>query len=161
MVGAVGAGMGDPRGMARLIRETELDMVMLAGRLTLLDQSGLTEVLPLCVERGVGLVAAAPFNSGLLAREEPATDGTYDYAAAPAEVVDRARRIALVCRDHGVELPQAALHYPLTHPAVASLVVGLQTREEVEVAARRLARPVPEALWGDLRAQGLLADVPE
>ena len=156
VIGAIGAGMTQTTELADLVRRTELDMVMLACRWTLLDQSGADEVLPLCAERGVTVLAAAPFNSGLLARDEVDPAAAYDYDVAPPELVERARRIADVCHEHGVELPAAALQFPLTHPSVAGVVVGLQRPEHVTQAARRFARPVPEALWQHLREAGLI-----
>lgn len=156
VIGAIGAGMTQTAELADLIRRTELDMVMLACRWTLLDQSGAEEVLPLCADRGVTVLAAAPFNSGLLAKDEVDPAAAYDYDVAPPELVERARRIADVCHGHGVELPAAALQFPLTHPAVAGVVVGLQRPDHVTQAARRFTRPVPEALWQDLREGGLI-----
>ncbi|GIH92563.1 aldo/keto reductase [Planobispora siamensis] len=155
VVKAIGAGMNQWEMLAGFVRETDVDVVMLAGRYTLLDQSGGRELLPLCLERGVRVLAAGVFNSGLLATHEPS--GTYDYAPAPGSLLARARRIAAVCERHGVTLPQAALAFPLRHPAVASVVVGTRSAEEVARNAALTARPAPEALWADLAAEGLLS----
>ncbi|MEV4243752.1 aldo/keto reductase [Streptosporangium canum] len=154
VVKAVGVGMNQSEMLARFVRETGVDMVMLAGRHTLLDQSGEEELLPLCQERGVSVVAAGVFNSGLLATHDPS--GTYDYAPAPAPLLARARRIAAVCESHGVTLPQAALAFPLRHPAVASVVVGARSAAEVARNAALTARPVPEDLWAELAAEDLI-----
>ncbi len=154
VVKAVGAGMNQTGMLARFVRETDVDMVMLAGRYTLLDQSGEDELLPLCAERGVAVLAAGVFNSGLLATHDPA--GTYDYAPAPGPLLDQARRIAAVCERHGVTLPQAALAFPLRHPAVASVVIGARSAAEVTRNADLTAKPVPEDLWADLAAEGLI-----
>ena len=105
---------------------------MLAGRYTLLEQTALDELLPLCVERGIGVVAAGVFNSGLLARSRPAPNARYNYAEAPAELVERAERIAEVCERHGTTLPAAALAFPLAHPAVVSVCIGARSSEQVE-----------------------------
>lgn len=155
VIKAVGVGMNQWRMLAGFVRETGVDVIMLAGRYTLLDQSALAELLPLCAERGVRVLAAGVFNSGLLATHDP--HGTYDYAPAPAEMLERARRIAAVCERHGVTLPQAALAFPLRHPAVASVVVGTRTAAEVERNTALAAAPVPEELWADLAGEGLLA----
>src|SRR5690606_7847613 len=116
VVGAIGAGMYDPGMLTRLVRETDVDVVMLSGRYTLLDQSALDELLPACAERGVSVLAASVFNSGLLATDRPAPDARFDYVPAGPEVLGRAHRIADVCEAHGVTVPQAAMAFPLLHP---------------------------------------------
>ncbi|MEV4565891.1 aldo/keto reductase [Nonomuraea sp. NPDC049419] len=150
---AVGVGMNQWQVPLRFVRETDIDVVMLAGRYTLLDQSGLP-LLEECARRGVAVLAAGVFNSGLLATHEPA--GTFDYLPAPEHLVAKARRIAAVCERHDVTLPQAALAFPLRHPAVATIVVGARTPQEVQENTTLLDRPVPESLWTDLAAEGLL-----
>ena len=157
----IGLGMNVDAVLAEIIRRTDvhIDVVLVAGRYTLLEQSALDDLLPLCVERGVRVVAAGVFNSGILATHSPGA--TYDYVAAPPELVDRATRIAQVCARHDVELPQAALALPAAHPAVTTVLVGADTPAQVEANADRAATPVPAALWADLVAAGLLrADVP-
>ncbi|MFI7466580.1 aldo/keto reductase [Nonomuraea sp. NPDC049646] len=153
VVKAIGVGMNQWQAPLRFVRETGVDVVMLAGRYTLLDQSGLP-LLDECAERGVRVLAAGVFNSGLLAT--PAPSGTFDYAPAPAPLLDRAARIAGVCERHGVSLPQAAMAFPLRHPAVASIVLGARAPEEVLANAALWSRPVPEELWLELAGEGLL-----
>ncbi|WP_326635556.1 aldo/keto reductase [Nonomuraea fuscirosea] len=150
---AVGVGMNQWQVPLRFVQETDVDVVMLAGRYTLLDQSGLP-LLEECVRRGVKVLAAGVFNSGILATHEPS--GTYDYAPAPAELLEKAKRIARICDRHGVTLPQAAMAFPLRHPAVSTIVVGARAPEEVVRNAGLWSRPVPEELWEDLRAAGFL-----
>ncbi|WP_367133017.1 aldo/keto reductase [Saccharothrix sp. HUAS TT1] len=147
VVGAVGVGMNQWELPARFVRETDVDVVLLAGRYTVLDRAG-EPLLDLCAARGVPVVAAGVFNSGLLAR--PEVGDTYDYRAAPAELVERARRIAAVCARHGVTLPQAAVRFPLRHPAVESVLLGVRTAEEVRADAAAVSAPVPDALWEEL-----------
>ncbi|MEV3979741.1 aldo/keto reductase [Nonomuraea sp. NPDC049758] len=154
VVKAIGVGMNQWQAPLRFVRETGVDVVMLAGRYTLLDQSGLP-LLDECAERGVRVLAAGVFNSGLLAT--PAPSGTFDYAPAPAPLLDRAARIAAVCERHGVSLPQAAMAFPLRHPAVASIVLGARAPEEVLANAALWSRPVPEELWLELAGEGLLS----
>lgn len=159
VVDGVGLGMNFDRVLAGFVRRADVDVVLIAGRYTLLEQPALDELLPLCEERGVRVMAAGVFNSGLLA--SPVPGGTYDYAAAPAEVVARAARIAEVCERHGVELPRAAIALPAAHPAVDRVVFGAATPEQVSENVDRAAAPVPDALWADLVAEGLLrADAP-
>lgn len=156
VVGAIGVGMNQWEMPARFVRETSIDVVMLAGRYTLLEQPAAREFLPLCVERGVSVLAAGVFNSGLLARPQVSPDAKYNYSAAPPELIERARRIAEVCERHGATLPQAAVQFVLRHPSVASVVLGVKSAEQAVRNAELFAGPVPEALWDDLRAEGLL-----
>ncbi len=160
-VGAIGAGMNQWRMLADLVRYTDLDVVLLAGRYTLLDQSALDVLLPLCTARGVSVIAAGVFNSGLLATDSPQPGATYDYAPGPPAVIERARRIAAVCGRHGVTLPQAALAFPTGHPAVATVLVGMRSAAEVARNADLASRAVPAALWAELVDEGLLrSDAP-
>ena len=133
---------------------------MLAGRYTLLDQRALEELLPLCVEREVGVVAAGVFNSGVLARDDPLDDARYDYGQASAEVVSRARRIAEVCRSHGVPLPAAAIAFPLAHPAVVGVCLGARSPQQIGRDLDLYRLPTPAALWSELKGEGLLPDCP-
>jgi D-threo-aldose 1-dehydrogenase len=155
-VGAIGAGMNQWRVLADLVRHTDLDVVLLAGRYTLLDQSALDVLLPLCERHGVSVIAAGVFNSGLLATAAPRQDATYDYAPGPPELIERARRIAAVCGRHGVSLPQAALAFPTGHPAVTSVLVGMRSAAEVAANVDLAATPVPAELWAELISDGLL-----
>jgi len=155
-VGAIGAGMHDTGTLTTLVRETDVDVVMLAGRYTLLDQRALDELFPACAERGISVLAAAIFNSGVLAVPRPAEDARFEYVAASPEVLERAHRIADVCEAHGVTLPQAAMAFPLGHPVVAGIVVGMRSAEEVRRNVASFQVDVPAQVWGDLRGGGLL-----
>ncbi|WP_405812284.1 aldo/keto reductase [Streptomyces sp. NBC_01520] len=155
-LGAIGAGMNQTAMLTRFLRDTDVDVVLCAGRFTLLDGSALDALLPEATARGRSVVVGGVFNSGLLA--DPRPDATYDYASAPAPLVDRALRIEAVAARHGVPLRAAALHHPLGHPAVAGVLVGFRSPHEVRDAAALLGTPVPDALWDDLRAEGLLAE---
>ena len=156
VVSAIGAGMNQTAMLADFARHTDVDLLMLAGRYTLLDQSALDDLLPACVDRDVVVVAAGVFNSGLLARPAPTPAAHYEYGPAPSELVDRARRIAAVCERHGTTLPAAALAFPLAHPAVVSVCIGAHLPEQVvrNTALGRAA--VPGALWVELKEEGLL-----
>jgi D-threo-aldose 1-dehydrogenase len=156
VVGAIGVGMNQSAMPARFIRDHDIDVVLLAGRYTLLDQSALDDLLPLAVERGVAIVAGGVYNSGLLSEAWPGAGATYDYAPAPEDLIERARRLAEVCAGHGVDLPTAAINFPRRHPAVVSVVVGAHTAEQVRVNAERFATPVPDDLWAELESTGLL-----
>ena len=156
VLGAIGVGMNRTALLTRFVRETDVDVVLLAGRYTLLDQGGLDELLPEAGRRGVSVVVGGAFNSGLLA--DPRPGATFDYAAAPDALLQRALRIKAVCERHGVPLRAAALRFPLGHPAVASVLVGLRSAEEARDAAGMIGHPVPDALWAELRAEGLLPE---
>ncbi|MFD6951710.1 aldo/keto reductase [Nocardiopsis sp. TSRI0078] len=156
VVGAIGAGMNQARMLERFAVETDMDVVLLAGRYTLLDQRAAATMLPACRREGVSVIAAGVFNSGILAVDEPPGDATYDYGAAPDRLRARALRIARVCRRHGVTLPRAAMAFSARHPAVAGVLVGARSAEEVARNAGLLADPVPEILWADLEAEGLV-----
>ncbi|HEU5474895.1 MAG TPA: aldo/keto reductase [Actinophytocola sp.] len=161
VVGAIGAGMNQWQMLQRFVAETDLDTVMLAGRYTLLEQTALDSMLPMCVRRGVSVLAAGVFNSGLLAVDRPGPGATYDYTTAPPELRERALRIGEVCAAHGVSVPQAAMAFAAAHPAVAQVVVGIRTAEQMRANAELFRRPVPPGLWPDLVAAGLLrADAP-
>ena len=158
VVSAIGAGMNQAAMLARFARETDVDVLLMAGRYTLLEQGALDDLLPACEARGVRVVAASIFNSGLLALDRPAPGTTYNYRAAPEEVVRRAERIADVCQRHGASLPAAALAFPLAHPAVASVCVGAREASEVERNAELVRDGVPAGVWDELRGEGLLRE---
>lgn len=156
VVGAIGAGMNQSAMLARFLRETAADVVMLAGRYTLLDQSALDDVLPAAQELGKSVVAVGVFNSGLLSRDRPAAGMKYDYQDAPQELLDRARRLADVCEEHGTTLPAAAIAFPLTHPSVVNVTLGMRTADQVTRNTELHRRPVPEGLWAALRSERLV-----
>ncbi|WP_031002422.1 aldo/keto reductase [Streptomyces sp. NRRL F-5727] len=159
VVRRVGVGMNRSALPARFLRETDIDVVLLAGRYTLLDQGGLDELLPEATARGRGVIIGGVLNSGLLTAPRPGA--TYDYAPAPQPVLDRALRLQEISERHGVPLRAAALRFPFAHPAVESVLTGARSPEEVRDTVEQLRRPVPDALWDELRAEGLLApDVP-
>ncbi|MGC4834086.1 aldo/keto reductase [Micromonospora vinacea] len=160
VVGAIGAGMNQSAMLARFVRETDVDVMMCAGRYTLLEQGAVADLLPAAENRGVGVVIAGVYNSGLLSRDRPPADAVYNYEQAPAALIERARRIATVCETYGVTLPQAALAFVRRHPAVVSTVVGIRNEAQAVETVRRSGIVVPEELWDDLAAAGLLAAPP-
>jgi D-threo-aldose 1-dehydrogenase len=148
VVRAIGAGMNSASALAWLAERCDLDCVLAAGRYTLLDQSAAEALFPLCQRRGVAVLAAGVFNSGILAG--PDDGGTYDYAPAPPAVVARARRMRDACARHGVPLPAAALQFTLRHPAVTAAVVGARSAEEITEDVSYLSIPVQDVLWAEL-----------
>ncbi|MGH3729993.1 MAG: aldo/keto reductase [Micromonosporaceae bacterium] len=156
VIGAIGAGMNQWQMLERFVTETDIDVVMLAGRYTLLEQTAQQTMLPRCRERDVSLLAAGVFNSGLLATESPPVDANYNYAPAPTALHAKAVRIAEVCETHGVTLPQAAIGFVAAHPAIASVVLGARSAEQVTRNAELFAAGVPPELWSDLVSADLL-----
>jgi D-threo-aldose 1-dehydrogenase len=153
-VGAIGVGTDDTAVSARLVAEAGLDCALVAGRLSLLDQSALDELAPACAEHGASLIAGGVYGSGILA--DPGGTPMYDYEPASGPVRRRVAELERVCEAHGVALATAAIHYPLAHPAVASVLVGARSAEEVEQNAARFGSPVPAALWDELEERGLV-----
>ncbi|MFD3497013.1 aldo/keto reductase [Streptomyces sp. NPDC058676] len=154
LVGAIGAGMNQSGMLTRFVRDTDVDVVLCAGRYTLLDQDALSELLPAAVERGTSVVIGGAFNSGLLA--DPRPGATYDYAQAPADVLDRALRLKSLADRHGTTLRAAALAFCAAHPTVASVLVGVRSAAEVHDCADQFVASVPAAFWQEARDTGLL-----
>ena len=155
VVEAIGAGMNQAEMLARFAREGDFDCFMLAGRYTLLDQAALPDLLPLCTERGISIVLAGVMNSGILA--DPRPGSRFNYLPAGPEWIERARQIQAVCDRHGVSLKAAAVQFPLAHPAVACVVVGVRRRRHLDEYPELLRFPIPDDLWTELREEGLLA----
>ncbi len=159
LVGAIGAGMNQSAMLTRFVRDTDVDVVLCAGRYTLLDQDALTDLLPAALARGTSVVIGGAFNSGLLA--DPRPGATYDYARAPADVLDRALRLKALADRHGTTLRAAALAFCAAHPAVASVLVGVRSAAEAHDCADQFAASAPAAFWREARDTGLLpADAP-
>ncbi|MEY9852726.1 D-threo-aldose 1-dehydrogenase [Leifsonia sp. EB41] len=155
VIRSYGAGMNQSAMLERFVRNTDLDVVMCAGRYTLLDGTAGADLLPAALERGVDVVIAAVFNSGILATERPGAGATFDYGAAPAALVERAGRIADVARPYGFTLPELAVQFPLRHPAISTVVLGAETPEQIVRNAGLAASRVPDELWAELDAAGL------
>lgn len=156
VVSAVGIGSMTSDALSRSVREADLDIIMIAGRYTLLEQPAAVDVLPACHERGTRIVAASVFNSGLLAKPEPSRDGRYEYGGVPDQLWDRLQRIVAVCRNHDVLLPAAAVQFPLQETATASVVVGSSRAEQIRQNAELAAAVIPRAFWSELADEGLI-----
>jgi len=152
VVRAIGAGMNQAEMLTRFVTDTDVDLVLVAGRYTLLDRSAAAELLPAALRRGVSVIAGGVFNSGVLAA--PDEGATYDYQAAPAELIERARRLQDACARFGVPLRAAAARFPLTHPAVASVLIGARDAAEITDGLRLRALEIPAALWDALAKEG-------
>ena len=150
VISAIGAGMNQSRMLTEFVRRCDVDVVMLAGRYTLLDRSAEDDLLPLAEERNVAVVAAGVYNSGLLSRAEVSATATYEYQKAPEHLIAQATRMAELCRAHGVTLPDAAVQFPLRHPAIASVVIGGRNGHQVGEGVTRSTTPIPAELWNEL-----------
>jgi len=157
VIKAIGCGMNEWQMPLKFIQQFNLDIILLAGRYTLLDHSGLSEFLPACVERDVKITVGGPYNSGILARDlsQPVT---FDYEQAPDDLVEQARRLTEICVAHGVDLKAAALQFVLAHPAVATAVPGAQSIAELEQNIAMVQQEIPAGLWSDMRSAGLIPD---
>jgi D-threo-aldose 1-dehydrogenase len=142
--------------LTSFVRDTDVDVVLCAGRYTLLDQRALTELLPSAAQRGTSVVIGGAFNSGLLADPKPGM--MYNYASAPQELLDQALAIKAIAERHGTTLRAAALAFPLAHPAVASVLVGTRSADEVRDTVRQFTTDVPAEFWQELRAAKLLPE---
>ncbi len=151
LVRSIGVGSMHVGALLAAARTGLVDELMVAGRHTLVDRSAERELLPLCSESGIEVVAAAVFNGGLLA-EHPTAQSSFDYDAVPADVLARATTLERLCAEAGVPLAAAALQFPLRHPAVQRVVVGAVHPSQVEDNLRLLATPIPPALWHELEA---------
>jgi aryl-alcohol dehydrogenase-like predicted oxidoreductase len=150
VVRAIGAGMNSAAPLAWLVERCDVDCVLVAGRYTLLDDSAASRLFPLCLRRGVAVLAGGVFNSGILA--DAADAARYDYAPAPPAVLARARRMNDACARYGVPLAAAALRFALRHPAVTAAVVGARAPEEIRNDVAYLSLDIPDALWAELAA---------
>ncbi len=151
VVQAIGIGVNEKEVLIEALGFGDWDAFLLAGRYTLLEQAPLDDLIPLCQSRGTSLVIGGPLNSGILAGRD-----TWNYDAAPAEVIARVQAISDVCKSHGVPLPAAALQFPLAHPAVASVIPGPRNVRELEENLKLFTMPIPPSLWSDLRNEKLL-----
>lgn len=152
VIRAVSAGMNQWQMLADFARAGAFDCFMLAGRYTLLEQGALP-LLDLCAEKGIGILAAGVYNSGILAK---GVGATYNYREAPPEIVEKTKALSAICARHDVPLATAALQFPLGHPAVASLVIGWSSVARTASNLAALTADLPPALWTDLRDAGLL-----
>ncbi|MFB7843901.1 aldo/keto reductase [Microbacterium sp. NPDC056052] len=162
-VRGVGIGSMDNTSLERSVREARLDVIMIAGRYTLLDDGARHGVLPACRERGTKAVAASVFNSGLLAADDPSRDARFEYGALPEGLWGRLQAILGVCRNHGVRLPAAALQFPLRDPAIVSVVVAASRPAQLRENVALLSAEIPVEFWVELDAErrtGLTAERP-
>lgn len=159
VVRGIGAGMNQTTVLTRLVSELDLDMVLLAGRYTLLDQGSVGDLLPACRDNGTSVVVGGVFNSGILI--DPSDGASFDYIPASSQIVAKARRIRDVCDRFDVPLAAAAIQFPLAHPQVSTVLIGARAVAELNEDLELLRTPIPDELWFELQREELLAeDVP-
>jgi D-threo-aldose 1-dehydrogenase len=154
VIAAVSAGMNQWQMLARFAREADFDCFLLAGRYTLLDQTALRELLPLCLEKRIAIIAGGVYNSGILAGVRPGAH--FNYIPASPAILARAQRLDAICRRHGVPLRAAAIQFPLAHPAVAAVVIGVRSTEQLEDSVAMFRQEIPATLWEEMKGEGLL-----
>lgn len=155
VIGAIGAGVNEWEICVTLAERGDFDCFLLAGRYTLLEQEALDRMLPLCEQRGIGIIIGGPLNTGILATG--AVEGAYyNYAPAEPEILERVARIEAVCRRHDAPLATVALQFPLHHPAVAGIIPGARAPEEITRNIDSFSRTVPAAVWAELKSEGLV-----
>jgi D-threo-aldose 1-dehydrogenase len=156
VIQAIGVGLNGTEMLARFARAGDFDCFLLAGRYTLLEQQGLDDLLPLCVERGISIVCGGVFNSGILVTGASVPGPKYNYEDADPDTLARVRAMEELCEAEGVALPAAALQFPLGHPAVATVIPGVRDPGEIERNVRAITSTIPDRLWDALRDRGLV-----
>jgi len=151
VVSAIGIGVNESAVLMEALAFADWDVFLLAGRYTLLEQAPLDDLLPLCAQRGTSIVVGGPLNSGILAGRD-----TWNYAAAPPDVVTRVNAIRAICDRHAVPLAAAALQFPLAHPQVAAIIPGPRSAAEFTANLALMNHKIPAAFWAELRTAGLL-----
>ncbi|HTZ58330.1 MAG TPA: aldo/keto reductase [Acidobacteriaceae bacterium] len=155
VVRAIGVGMNQAEMLARFAREGDFDCLLLAGRYTLMDHSGLSELLPICERKGISVIIGGPYNSGILATGAR-FGATYNYVEAPPALLEKVAAIEAVCDRHQVPLPAAALQFPMAHPAVTAVIPGARSSAEVAQNSSFFTHLIPAGFWQELRHLGLL-----
>jgi D-threo-aldose 1-dehydrogenase len=154
---AVGIGVNEIEVCLEVLEHTDLDVILLAGRYTLLEQEALDALFPECARRGTSIIVGGPYNSGVLATGTCGNNrARYNYELAPPSVIARVRRIEAICQRYGVTLPAAALQFPLAHPQVAAVIPGLGSPARIAETTGLYRQNIPEDFWRDLKAQELV-----
>jgi D-threo-aldose 1-dehydrogenase len=132
----------------------DFDCFLVAGRYTMLDQSAVDEVMPLCLAKNIAVIIGSPYNTGIL--HDPKPDATFDFVQAPPDLIERAQKLKAICEKYRVPLPAAAIQFPLAHPAVAQILTGARSAQEIQENVRLMKVEIPADLWKDMRKSGLI-----
>lgn len=155
VIKTIGVGMNQWQGLVSFAHAADFDCFLLAGRYTLLDQSALSTLLPICEDKEISVILGGPYNSGILA-SDLSNDTTYFYEKTPADVLERARAIKEICDRHKVPLKAAALQMGLAHPAVASTIPGGRSVQEIDENVQMVKYEIPHQFWTELKSSGFL-----
>ncbi|WP_242539749.1 aldo/keto reductase [Trinickia mobilis] len=155
---AIGIGVNETAAVLEMADEFDLDCCLLAGRYTLLNHEPLTHFFPECIRRKISVIGAGVFNSGILGAGTRAVIRSYDYQAAPDDILSRVRSLEEVCAKHNVALPQAAVQFVYSHPAVSSLALGAKNVGEVTQNIAALSAPIPASFWDELKERRLIPE---
>lgn len=154
VIAAAGVGAQINQVLIDLGEACSFDCFVIAGRYTLLDQSALDEVLPLCLRKNISVIIGSPYNTGIL--HDPRPDSTFDFMPAPQEMIEKALKLKSLCQKYNVPLPAAAIQFPFAHPAVAQILTGARSASEITENLRLMQTPIPPELWRELREKGLV-----
>jgi len=157
IIKAIGIGMNLCAPSMKIMRETDLDVALIAGRYTLLDQEAQDELFPLAIKMNVSITSAGVYNSGVLANPNPGS--FFNYVPAPEEIINRARKIGAFLKERGISLTAAALQFPLRHPAVTTVLTGARNKTELLSNVVDFDSQIPESIWEELEAAGLIAQL--
>lgn len=157
VVKAIGVGVNEWEVCHAALQQRDFDCFLLAGRYTLLEQDALNQFLPLCEARGAAVLVGGGFNSGILATGAK-PGAKYNYAPAPAQILEKVVQIQAVCAEYDVPLPAAALQFVVAHPAVASFCAGTRTVAQLDQNLAWFGHPIPAEFWTTLKARGLLRE---
>jgi len=158
VVKAIGCGMNQWEMPSRFIDDFDLDVVLLAGRFTLLDHSSFEKFLPKCIEKNVKIILGGPYNSGILAREILDNQSLFNYETASQVIIEKVRKIRIICKRYKIPLKAAALQYVMAHPAVISTIPGPETTEELLSNIKICKIKIPKEFWIDLIKNRLIPE---
>ncbi|WP_339067956.1 aldo/keto reductase [Teredinibacter turnerae] len=151
-IGATGLGTKDVGSALKIIQDTAPDYLLIAGRYTLLDTTAEKNLFPVCEARGIKIISAAPFNSGILANERGKRSDFYEYTLAPPAILEKVKQLENLCKEWNIPLPAAALQFPMQHPLVETVVAGFRSELELTDGVRLSNLKIPDAFWKSLRA---------
>ena len=154
LIKAIGLGMNYVEPALEIMKNTDLDIALIAGRYTLLDQVAQEELFPYALANNIDISMGGVLNSGVLAN--PAPGATYNYLPASDEIIARAKKICDFLKERNVPLIAAAVQFPMRHPAVTSVVTGPRNVSELQTYVDGFDFPIPESVWVDLENSGLV-----